>query len=251
MKLGCLVAFLTVCFGYPVLAGGTPGVTETTLSFASTEDELGSFRGHFLSSVDVRITDIHGVQGDLRFSDSGYGLIGQLIAHVYMAPSPSQKIGAFFELSDVDGHSMAWGSAGVEGIVEFGDASFLEAHIGLGAADENSLDYVFGGLALSTQLSPSVEITADVRISDIDEIAFRATALETSLVARYRSPDSNIGAFASLTKSELKGRDAASGFLRLGFGLTFDFNGSSHDRAEYRQFGQRDAIGQIVRRGLW
>ena len=88
--------------GSPAVAQSSLGITGATLEVTSTEDEAGQLRNSFATSVDVRITEYHGLQGDLRFDKTLGGTIGHLGGHLYLAPQPGQKNGLFLSLSDVD-----------------------------------------------------------------------------------------------------------------------------------------------------
>ncbi|NND40661.1 MAG: hypothetical protein HKO04_01130 [Silicimonas sp.] len=251
MSIKVCVAVLTIVLGSPVFAQSSLGIAGMSLDLGSTEDEAGEWRGAFASSVDVRITGVHGLQGDLAFSETAGGTIGSLGAHVYMAPRPGQKYGLFFNLSDVDGRSMAWASAGAEGMFRIAEGTIVEGRIGLGAADGNSLDYIFGGASLVHALSPAVEIEAAFDIADFDEAAFRATSLESSLTARYSPEGAPWGLYASLIHSDLTGRDGARGATRIGLGVTYRLGTSGGVDTDTRPFRAADPVAPLVRRGLW
>lgn len=251
MSFKVCVAALAIVFGTPVLAQSSLGITGMSLSLGSTEDEAGDQRGRLASSVDVRITDAHGLQGDLSFSDTAGGTIGSLGAHLYMAPQPGQKYGVFFNLSDVDGRSMLWVSTGVEGMLEMSEDTLLEGRLGLGASDERSLDFIFGGLSIAHALSPEYEIEAALDVADFDEASFRATSVEASLTARYSPEGAPWGVYASLSHSDLTGRNGTPSATRIGLGLTYQFGSIGGARADTRHFRNADPVAPLVRRGLW
>ena len=66
-------------------------ITGATGEVTSTEDEMGQLRNGFTTSVDVRITKYHGLQGDWRFDKTLGGTIRQLGGHLYRAPQPGQE----------------------------------------------------------------------------------------------------------------------------------------------------------------
>ena len=193
--------------GSPVFSQSSLGITGATLKLASTEDEAGTAQGSLAASVDVRITDVHGLQGGLSFAETSTGTLGSLDGHLYMAPRSGQKYGLFLTFSDMDGRSMAWGSLGAEAMLALGDSSMIEGRVGLGAANGSSLDFIFAGVSLAHAFSPAFEIEAALDVADFDEAAFRATSVEATLTARYSPEGSPWGAYVSATRSDLTGRD--------------------------------------------
>ena len=251
MKVRVAVALFAIGFGSPVWAQSSLGITGATLSLGAAEDEAGARQSLVASSVDVRITEVHGLQGDLTFSDTASGTIGQLARHLYMAPQPGQKYGLFLSLSDVDGRSLSWMNLGTEGMISVAENTTLEGRIGLGATDGNSRDYVFAGVSLAHAFSPAFEIEAALDVAEFDEAAFRATSVETTLTARYSPEGAPWGAYASITQSDLTGRDGAPGATRIGFGVTFSFGALGGTDPHTRPFRQADPVAQLVRRGFW
>ena len=237
--------------GSPAFAQSSLGITGATLEVTSAEDETGQLRNSFATSVDVRITEYHGLQGDLSFGETRGGTIGHLGGHLYLAPQPGQKYGLFLSLSDMDGRSMAWVNAGAEAMVSLGEKTTVEGRLGLGKADSGSLDYIFGGVSLAHALSPAFEVEAALDIADFDETAFRATSVDASLTARYSPEGSPWGMFASVTQSELMGRDGGASDTRFGFGATFNFGQSGGVDPAIRMFRGQDPVVGLVRRGIW
>jgi hypothetical protein len=251
MKVLAAIACVAIVLSSPVFAQSSLGITGATLEVGSTEDENGRQNAGFASSVDVRITGVHGLQGDLGFYETATGTIGQLTGHLYMAPRPGQKYGLFLSLSDADGRSMAWVSAGAEGMLSLGETTTVEGRLGLGAADGNSMDYIFGGLSLVHSLTPSLEIEAALDVADFDEAGFRATSVETALTMRYSPKGAPWGLYASATHSDLVGRDGGPAATRIGLGITFNFGASGGTDPSTRMFRKTDPLGPLVRRGLW
>ena len=251
MKFQAAIACVAIVFGSPVLAQSCLGITGATLEAGSTEDETGRQNASFASSVDVRITDVHGLQGDLSFYETSSGTVGQLGTHLYMAPSPGQKYGLFLSFSDADGRSMAWASLGAEGMLSIGEDTVVEGRLGLGAAHGNSLDYIFGGVSVAHAVSDEFEIEAALDAADFDEASFRATAIETSLTLRYSPSGAPWGLYASATRSDLTGRDGANASVRLGLGVSFAFGAAGGTDPNTRMFRKTDPLAPLVRRGLW
>lgn len=244
-------ALLAIVFGSQVSAQSSLGITGATLDLGSTEDEAGVRRSHATASVDVQVTGVHGLQGDLSFADTLSGTIGTASAHLYMAPFPDHKYGLFFSLSDLDGRALAWASAGVEAMADLGDSSLIEGRLGLGAADDGTLDYVFGGLSFVHAITPELEGMVSLDLADFDEARFRATSVEAGLAARYSPKGAPWGAFATLTRSDLSGRDGTRAETRLGVGISVTFGAAGGVSVKTRPFRHADPVMPILRRGLW
>lgn len=250
MKLGFAIVFFAVFFCSPVFAQGKLGFTGASLDYSVQEDEFGTLQQTAQASVDINVTGVHGLQGRLSFEETAFGTIGSLQSHLYMSPDIGQKYGLFIALSDVDGRSLAWGSAGAAGIFEVSERATFAAHVGLGAADAHGLDYIFGELSWTQDLSDHFRVEFALSAADFDEAAFRATSIETSLRAEYMPDGSNWGAYALVTQSSLSGRDGRPSATRLGLGVTYQFGQVGQTRAEYTHFGPVDPVAPLVRRGL-
>ena len=238
-------------FSFPAFAQSSLGVTGAVFSLGMVEDEAGDARGEASAIVDVAITDVHGFQGDLRFADTATGMIGTLGTHLYMAPKDGQKYGLFAALSDVDGRSMLYGSFGAEGMFSLGETTIVEIRGGLGWADVNGLDYVFGGLSMAQTLSPAVEIELSLDLADFDETGFSATAYDAAAKASYSPEGAPWGAYASVTYSGLDGATGAGAETRLGLGLTLSLGTAGGTNPRTRPFRTSDPVAPLVRRGLW
>lgn len=245
-----LVAVLT-SISVPAFAQSSLGITGADFVLGMTQDEAGDSRSFAAAGLDVAITSAHGFQGDLRFSDTAGGGIGMAAAHLYLAPREGQKYGLFAQVSDLDGRAMLWGAFGAEGMVSFSTDTLLEVRGGMGAADEGGLDFVFAGGALVHALSESLTLEASLDLADFDEAAFRATAYDAALTARYSPEGAPWGLYASVIRSGLTGRDGAPGETRLGLGLTLSLGTTGGARPDTRLFRSPDPVAPLVRRGLW
>lgn len=242
--------FLT-SVSFPAFAQSSLGVTGAAFSLGMVEDEGGVLRGDASAMVDVAITGYHGFQGDIEFSDAQSGIIGTVATHLYMTPKENQKYGLFAVLSDVDGRSMLYGSVGAEGMFSLGESTVVEGRGGLGWADVNGMDYVFGGLSVVQSLSPALEIELSMDVADFDEAGFSATSYDAGLAARYSPEGSPWGAYASVTHSGLTGVDSAPGETRLGLGLTLTLGTAGGTDPHSRPFRTPDPLAPLIRRGLW
>ena len=235
-------------FSFPAFAQSSLGISGAELSWGVVEDEAGDYRGDGRAIVDVAVTQYHGFQGDLAFTDAPDGWVGTVAAHAYMTPKEGQKYGLFAALSDVDGRAMLYGSIGAEGMLSLGENTSVEARAGMGWADAEGLDYIFGGAALAHQLAPAVELELSLDVADFDEAAFSATAYDIGLKATYSPEGAPWGAYASVTQSRLTGYGDAT---RLGLGLSITLGTSGGTNPHTRPFRTPDPVAPLIRRGLW
>lgn len=235
----------------PGAAQSSLGIQGLDLRFGMIQDEDGTAKADLQSRLDVAITEVHGFQGDLAFADTENGLIGQLGAHLYMTPRYGQKYGVFASLSDVDGRTMTWGSIGVEGMLALSDTTLIEARAGMGISDVDSLDYIFGDVAIAHALFDNIDVEAAATFAEFDEAAFRAMSYDISLTARYSPDGAPWGTFASVSQSGLSGRDGQPGETRFGIGFTMSFGQSGGVAPQTRPYRSVDPVAPLVRRDLW
>ena len=152
----------------PAFAQSSLGITGASFSLGASEDELGMSRVEGAASVDVAITEYHGFQGDLRFSDTVSGGVGTVGGHLYMSPREGQKYGLYALLSDVDGRALTWGVFGAEGIIALNETTTLEFQGGLGAADDG-LDFINASAAAAFEVTPALELELALDVADFDE----------------------------------------------------------------------------------
>lgn len=243
-----LLFVLLTSFSFPACAQSSLGITGLELSLGLQEDEAGDRRGTALAAVDVAITEFHGFQGDVAFSDTSTGAIGTVAAHLYMTPQLDQKYGLFAALSDVDGRSMIYGSLGVEGMLSLGTNTSIEGRIGMGWADTDGLDYVFAGAAVAHDLTSAFELELTLDAADFDEAGFSATAWDAGLTATFKPEGTPWGAYATVTQSGVTGHGDET---RLGIGLNLTLGTAGGTDPHTRLFRTPDPVGSLVRRGLW
>ncbi|MGI9389251.1 MAG: hypothetical protein ACR2O1_04260 [Boseongicola sp.] len=227
------------------------GIQSARIELGGAQDEAQDFQAEAGIGVDVAITSYHGLQGNLQFSDTANGMIGQLGAHLYMTPNSGRKYGVFATLSDVDDRSMTWGTLGVEGMMALGLDTVIEGRTGLGVADEAGLDFIFAGVSIAHKVTSTLEVESFLDIAEFDEPALQAISYEVGIAAHYSPEDVPWGLYASLTHSDLTGRDGTSGDTRLGVGFTIEFGASRGTDPTTRQFRSSDPVEPLIRRGLW
>ena len=235
----------------PITAQSSLGIQGMDLRFGMVQDEAGEAQTDIRSRLDVAITEVHGFQGDVAFSDTQAGLIGQLGAHLFMSPESGHKYGVFASLSDVDGRMMTWGSIGVEGMLALSQNTTFEGRAGMGISDVDSLDYIFGDVAVSHAFIEGFDVETAVTLTEFDEAAFRAMSYDVSLSANFSPDGTPWGVFASVSHSGLAGRDSAKGETRLGLGLSISFGHTGGVAPETRPFRTVDPVAPLVRRDLW
>lgn len=243
-----LLFVLLTSFSFPAFAQSSLGITGLDLSLGVVEDEAGDYRGDAHGAVTVAITEYHGFQGDVAFSDTSTGIIGTVAAHLYMTPQLDQKYGLFAALSDVDGRSMLYGSLGVEGMLSLGQNTVVEGRAGMGWCDTGGLDYVFASLSAAHQLTSAVELELALDTADFDEAGFSATTYDLGLTARFSPESTPWGAYASVTQSGITGHGNET---RIGFGLTLSLGATGGTDPHTRPFRTPDPVASLVRRGLW
>ena len=245
-----LLFVLFSCFTVPAFAQSSLGVTGAAFSLGMVEDEGGNYRGDASARVDAAITEVHGFQADLRFSEALGGAVGTSAAHLYMTPKKGQKYGLFAALSDVDGRSMLYGSIGAEAMFSLGEAAIVETRAGMGWADADGLDFIFAGVSVARELTPAVEIELSLDATEIDEASLSAVALDLGVTARYSPQGSPWGIYASVSLSELTGTGQPA-TTRIGIGLMLDLGTVGGADPHTRPFRTPDPLAQVVRRGLW
>ena len=238
-------------WGVPVMAQSSLGIQGLDVRLSMIEDEGGEMQSDVLARLDVAVTDYHGLQGDVAFADTDQGLIGQLAAHFYMTPNPSQKYGVFAALSDVDGRTMTWGSLGVEGMIALSENLTFEGRTGLGVADVDSLDYIFADLAVAYAAFDGLDFETALTLTEIDETAFRAISYDGSFTARFSPKGTPWGVFAQVSHSGLSGRESVAGATRLGVGIMISLGQSGGVAPKTRPFRTVDPVAPLVRRDLW
>lgn len=242
---------LFVSFAGPAAAQSSLGISGAALSFGSTEDEAGARRSSVEASVDVAVTGVHGFQGDVALVDHAAGTAGSLAAHLYMAPTKDRKYGLFATMSDLDGRAMTWVSMGAEGMVQVGDNGSLELRAGLGAANAEGLDYIFGGMSYAHALTSNLDIAATLDLAEFDEPSLRAISYDAGLRATYQADAAPWAIYASATRSGLAGRDSRAGETRLGLGITVSFGATGGTKPSTRPFRSTDPLAPLLRRDLW
>lgn len=246
-----LLALIGLVWGIQCGAQSSLGIQSAELRFGAMQNENGQYQAESVLTVDVQITSNHGLQGELSFSNTDFGLIGRMGAHLYLVPKLDRKYGVFATLSDVDGRSMAWGTLGIEGMRAISANTTVSGRTGLGISDADGLDFIFAGIGMARDLSESTTLSAYADVSDFDESAFRALSYEMGLRIDYSPKRAPWGVYAEAIHGGLSGRDGSPSETRLGAGVKFTFGSSGGADPSTRSFRTVDPVAALVRRDLW
>ena len=244
------VLVLGLLAAQPAFAESSLGISGAEFHFGFVQDESGDARARTSFAVDNAITEAHGLQGGLAFEDTANGTIGRVDAHLYMDPVPGQKYGFNFQFSDVDGRSLAWASAGIEGQLSLGERTAISGRTGLGKVDNDGLDYIYGGLSFVRELAPGLLVEGAFDAVEFDEAAFRAVGTAASLKVTYSPEGAFWGLWGGLSHSDLSGRDGAPSATRLSAGISIALGRLGGVDPATRPFRTYDPVAGLVRRGL-
>lgn len=250
MIFGVVCICLALVASMPAFAQSGLGISSASVGSGFAEDESGTQRFAFASSLDVMVTPYHGLQGDLAFTDTQAGTVGSLVGHGYLTTNFDRKYGLFASLSDLDGRSLSWVTVGAEAMYDLNPATTIEGRLGLGVADSQSMDFIFGGASAYFDFGSELQLEISLNVADFDESYFRATSVETEVVARYAPKRSFCTLFAGLRSSKHFGRDGSDANIGTVFGATIELGNRAGVRPMARSFRDYDPMLQLVRRGL-
>lgn len=217
---------------------------ELRLGFSDHEIEGGYIGG----TVDVAITENHGLQFDLQYEERANGGIGRLGTVLYMAPRDGQKYGLTLMVADKNNASATYGQIGAAGMIAMGDDLNFELRAAIGVSADNNLDWVTAGGGIHWQVTDATRLYAQYDITEFDEQAFGAIAHAATFGVQAQLGDSPASLFAEVSRDWLNGRNRADGTttLRAGISLTLGRTGNSQP-----SFRVSDPMRQLLRRGLF
>lgn len=251
-KLSTLAACVAATFftAGNAVAQSSIGTKGASFSFAgiSPDDGDAFYEGDIM--LDVAISEYHGLQGDLYFTDTGNGLIGRVGGHAYLAPGEGRKYGLFGTFADLDNASYSYVQAGIEGMWAIGENASVEARAGMGMASDD-LDYIFAGAAVHYALSDTFNVTAALDVAEFDEAGFSAIGTNASFGVEYDMPSAPVVAFAEVRTDMLNGTNGAPSLTSAVLGLRIRLGSSGGVDPATRPFRTSDPIAQLVRRGLF
>lgn len=222
MLMRILPLALSLAFGATTLqAQSSLGVQgfSAELAYGATDTDQTTLSG--LAQLDVRVTDVHGLQLDFGLVDRGSVMLGQMGAHLYMRPAENQKYGLFAMVADVDEFSVQYMNAGLEARLGLSDATAAEFQFGIGGTTAmggrvgSQWDYAFVGAGVLHEFGDTMTLEARADVTEFDESAFSAIGLDTRLRLSHSARGSNFEMFAELRNSALFGQDAAKPITTL------------------------------------
>ncbi|MCX7890471.1 MAG: hypothetical protein N2422_12220 [Rhodobacteraceae bacterium] len=252
MRLLALLATLVALHGVPAAAQSL-GLDALELSAAADSKGRAALR----LSGDWAITGAHGLQLDMGLGDTGggtgSGALGQLDAHLYLAPRPGRKYGLFLSLADVDGREATVAMAGIEGMIDASPATTLSAAAALGYARPGALDFVALRGGLRHALGPHLSAFAAAQIAEIDETRLRALPWQARAGLAWDAPALPVEIAVALVADGIGGRDGAATGQRAELSLTWRFGGGrgAARPVSDRLFETWQPFDPLLRRGLF
>lgn len=244
-KLLNALAFATVIAG-PAHADPGLGIIGGTLRLGFSDQELeGGFVG---ATVDVAITENHGLQLDVQYEERANGGIGRLGTVLYMTPRDGQKYGLTLMVADKNDASATYGQIGAAGMIAVGNDINVELRAAVGLSADNDMDWITAGSGLHWQVNEGTRLYAQYDVTGFDEQNFGATAHEATIGVQTRLGNSMTSLFAEASQDWLNGRNAADSSTTLRVGISMSLGRTGNNQPAFRV---SDPLRQILRRGLF
>lgn len=248
LPLFAAMAFVVASAASAQSSLGVTGI-EVGLGGFSQQGGGASFEGSV--TLDVAITEAHGLQGDATWVATSGGEVGRIGGHLYMTPQPGQKYGLFAMVGDVNGRSLTYGAAGIEGMFEVSDRAAIGGYGGVGLGSVDGLDLIFAGIEGTFTASDSLRLDGGVQITEYDEAAFSAFGTEARLALRYAPAGQPLAATVGVVHDMLTGRDGAPGQTRAEITLSWRFGTINSAEPTSRPFRTPDPFLPLIRRGIY
>lgn len=213
----------------------------------------GDYRAEGRLTGDFRITGVHGLQLDLGLADGDSGLVGQIDAHLYMAPQDRLKYGLFLSLADVDGREATMAMAGVEGLWALAPGTVLSGRAAVGYARPQALDFIAVSARLDHALSDDLSVFLELGMAEIDEASLRAVTRQARAGIALEPVGQPFTVTLAVARDDITGRDAAPAESRAELGLTFRFgaNGGARRPVRDRAFPSPQPFAPLIAAGLF
>ncbi|MEL7025812.1 MAG: hypothetical protein AAGO57_01095 [Pseudomonadota bacterium] len=202
-------------------------------------------------TLDVAVSEFHGIQGELAWIETPNGAVGRVGGHLYMEPRLGQKYGFFATIGDVNDRALTYAAGGVEGMFELSDSFALGGYAGAGMGSQDGLDVIFGGLEATYVASETLRLDGGVQLTEYDEIGFQAVGALASLNMRYSPEGQPISVTAGLVHDVLSGRDGAPAVTRAEIKLSVRLGTINGREPTDRPFRTPDPFLPLVQRGLY
>lgn len=238
-------AFATLT-ALPAHADSGLGIIGGALRLGVSDQELEG--GYVAGTVDVAITQNHGLQLDLQYEERTNGGIGRFGSALYMTPRDGQKYGLTLMVADKNNASATYGQIGAAGMFTVAKDFNFELRAAAGLSADNNLDWITAGAGLHWQATDATRFYAQYDITEFDEQNFGAVAHEATFGLQTRLGNTPASLFAEASRDWLNGRNRAdaSTTLRAGVSIALGHTGNNQPA-----FHISDPMRQLVRRGLF
>ncbi len=239
-------AVLASLTALPAHAEENLGIIGGTLRLGYSNQELEG--GHVSGTVDVAITEHHGLQLDLQYEERANGGVGRLGSTLYMTPRAGQKYGLTLMVADKNDVSATYGQIGAAGMFAVAQDVNVELRAAVGISADSDLDWITAGGGLHWQASTNTRVYARYDITEFDEQTFGATAHEATFGVQTRLGNSPASLFAEASRDWLNGRNPAAGSTTLRAGVSIALGRTGNNQPSFHVY---DPMRQILRRNLF
>ena len=237
---------LSVLIATPALAQNDLGIIGGELRLGFSDQTLeGGFVG---GTVDVAITDHHGLQLDLQYEERSTGGVGRFGTVLYMTPREGQKYGLTLMLADKNDASATYGQVGAAGMFAVSEDINVEVRAAAGISADNDMDWITLGGGLHWQAGDATRLYAQYDIAEFDEQNFGAVAHEVTLGVQHRIGNTPAALFAEASRDWLNGRNSADADTTIRAGVSISLGRTGNNQPSFRV---SDPMRQILRRGLF
>jgi len=241
-----------------LLMSASSGSAQSSLGIDGAELSLsqtgagGSLQRSFRATADVRITEFHGSQFDLGYTKYDGRALGEAMAHLYLAPKPSQKYGIFAAYSDADNSGDYAFRFGVEGMVALSPNWIIDGATGFGALNPGMFDFLYAGLGIEHRLNSHLNLRAQTLLAEYDEVGFYAIGSDTSLTAIWTPNHSPADFTFGINRLGLDGASGQKPILSATASVTLRIGQSPDTRRplKNRRFAAYDPLIPLLRRNL-
>ncbi|MGB0497755.1 MAG: hypothetical protein ACPGID_05405 [Rubricella sp.] len=238
-------------------AFATGAAADHAIGFNAGEITLGTLHAADLEQQDLafgqirasfNITEHHGFQIDVAYSDFPNYDLGHIGAHAYLMPHDRARYGLFGSFADFDDNGRTILSVGGEAMFTVGEDAVVEMQLGIGNSEPDSLDFIFAEAQYQRDLSETLALRARISVTDIDETYLSATSYDLSLGLDYAVAENLVFRLGGGVMG-LEGdcSEEATPYLALGF--SYRFGHAAPDHVTDRLFGRIDALETFLRFG--
>lgn len=230
----------------PAHADSGLGIIGGSLRLGFSDQELEG--GYVGATVDVAITDHHGLQLDLQYEERTNGGIGRLGTVLYMTPREGQKYGLTLMVADKNDASATYGQIGAAGMFTIAQDVNVELRASAGISSDSDLDWITAGGGVHWQVTEATRLFAQYDITEFDEETFGAIAHEATFGVQTRLGNSPASLFAEVSRDWLSGRNSADGSTTLRAGVSIALGRTGNTQPSFKV---SDPMRQLLRRDLF